>query len=131
MAAALAAGSVVNLVRAGDAGTYSDLTAPLSHTWSLGVEEQFYLARPLLLLVLLRHATARVVLAWAAVLCVLPVLWRMALWDPSAAHRIYNGPDTRADQLLIGALLALVLAGRRRPSPSPSRRRRRRCADPW
>ncbi|MEV8548185.1 hypothetical protein [Streptomyces sp. NPDC051572] len=57
VAAALAAGSVVNLVRAGDSGTYSDLTAPLSHTWSLGVEEQFYFAWPLLLLVLLRHAT--------------------------------------------------------------------------
>ncbi|MEU9155781.1 acyltransferase [Streptomyces sp. NPDC048417] len=110
VAAALAAGSVVNLVRAGDAGTYSDLIAPLSHTWSLGVEEQFYLAWPLLLIVLLRHATTRAVLACVAVLCVLPVLWRTVLWNPSAAHRIYNGPDTRADQLLIGALLALVLA---------------------
>jgi len=117
VAAALAAGSVVNLVRAGDSGTYSDLTAPLSHTWSLGVEEQFYLAWPLLLLVLLRHARARVVLGWVAVLCVLPVLWRTVLWDPSAAHRIYNGPDTRADQLLVGALLALVLARLRADGP--------------
>lgn len=117
VAAALAAGSVVNLVRAGDTGTYSDLTAPLSHTWSLGVEEQFYLAWPLLLLVLLRHATARAVLGLVAVLCVLPVLWRTVLWDPSAAHRIYNGPDTRADQLLIGALLALVLARLRADDP--------------
>lgn len=116
-AAALAAGSVVNLVRAGNDGAYSDLTAPLSHTWSLGVEEQFYLAWPLLLLVLLRHATARAVLACVAVLCVLPVLWRTVLWDPTAAHRIYNGPDTRADQLLIGALLALVLARLRADDP--------------
>ncbi|MFJ6894073.1 acyltransferase family protein [Streptomyces hokutonensis] len=117
VAAVLAAGSVVNLVRAGNAGTYSDLTAPLSHTWSLGVEEQFYLAWPLLLLVLLRHARARAVLGWVAVLCVLPVLWRTVLWDPSAAHRICNGPDTRADQLLVGALLALVLARLRADDP--------------
>ncbi|WP_329264510.1 acyltransferase [Streptomyces sp. NBC_01478] len=117
MAALLAAGSVVNLVRAGDSGTYSDLTAPLSHTWSLGVEEQFYFAWPLLLLVLLRYARARTALACVAVLCVLPVLWRTVLWDPSAAHRIYNGPDTRADQLLVGALLALVLARLRADDP--------------
>ncbi|MFJ3894960.1 acyltransferase family protein [Streptomyces sp. NPDC090083] len=117
VAAALAAGSVVNLVRAGNSGTYSDLTAPLSHTWSLGVEEQFYLAWPLLLLLLLRRASARAVLVWVGVLCVVPVLWRTMLWDPSAAHRIYNGPDTRADQLLVGALLALVLARLRADDP--------------
>ncbi|MFE7897793.1 acyltransferase family protein [Streptomyces sp. NPDC057424] len=116
-AAALAAVSVVNLVRAGEPGPYSDLTAPLSHTWSLGVEEQFYLAWPLLLLMLLRRMTARRVLGWVAALCVLPLLWRMVLWDPTAAHRIYNGPDTRADQLLVGALLALVLARLRADDP--------------
>jgi peptidoglycan/LPS O-acetylase OafA/YrhL len=117
VAAALAAASVTNLVRAGQPGPYSDLTAPLSHTWSLGVEEQFYVAWPLLLLVLLRHATARSVLGWIAALCVLPMLWRMVLWDPTAAHRIYNGPDTRADQLLVGALLAVVLARLRADDP--------------
>jgi len=117
VAAALAAASVVNLVRAGESGPYSDLTAPLSHTWSLGVEEQFYLVWPLLMLVLLRRATARTVLGWVAVLCVLPVLWRIVLWDPTAAHRIYNGPDTRADQLLVGALLAVVLARLRADDP--------------
>lgn len=117
VAAGLAAASVVNLVRAGESGPYTDITAPLSHTWSLGVEEQFYLAWPLLLLVLLRHATARSVLGWVAALCVLPVLWRTVLWDPTAAHRIYNGPDTRADQLLVGALLAVVLARLRADDP--------------
>lgn len=117
VAAALAAVSVVNLVRAGEAGPYSDLTTSLAHTWSLGVEEQFYLAWPLVLLVLLRHAAARTVLVWVAVLCVLPVIWRTVLWDPTAAHRIYNGPDTRADQLLVGALLAVVLARLRADDP--------------
>ncbi|MER6080503.1 acyltransferase [Streptomyces sp. NPDC001833] len=117
VAVALAAGSAVNLVRAGEPGAYSGLTAPFGHTWSLGVEEQFYLAWPLLLLVLLRRGRARVVLCWVAVLCILPVIWRTALWDPTAAHRIYNGPDTRADQLLVGALLALVLARLRADDP--------------
>ena len=60
-------------------------------------------------------------LGCVAVLCVLPVLWRTVLWDPSAAHRIYNGPDTRADQLLIGALLALVLARLRADDPRLAR----------
>ncbi|MEV7326445.1 acyltransferase [Streptomyces sp. NPDC093970] len=117
VAAVLAAGSVVNLVRAGAPATATDLTAPLGHTWSLGVEEQFYLAWPLLLLVLLRRATPRTVLRGVGVLCVLPVLWRTVLWDPAALHRIYNGPDTRADQLLVGALLALVLARLRADDP--------------
>ncbi|MGY4978249.1 acyltransferase family protein [Streptomyces sp. 900105755] len=117
VAVALAAGSAVNLVRAGEPAAYSGLTAPFGHTWSLGVEEQFYLAWPLLLLVLLRRGRARVVLCWVAVLCVLPVIWRTVLWDPTAAHRIYNGPDTRADQLLVGALLALVLARLRADDP--------------
>ncbi|MER6267788.1 acyltransferase [Streptomyces sp900105755] len=117
VAVALTAGSAVNLVRAGEPGAYSGLTAPFGHTWSLGVEEQFYLAWPLLLLVLLRRGRARVVLCWVAVLCVLPVIWRTVLWDPAAAHRIYNGPDTRADQLLVGALLALVLARLRADDP--------------
>jgi peptidoglycan/LPS O-acetylase OafA/YrhL len=69
------------------------------------------------LLVLLRFARARAVLLWTAALCALPVLWRCALWNPDAAHRIYNGTDTRADQLLAGALVAVVLARLRADDP--------------
>lgn len=116
-AAGLAALFVVNIVRAGDAGVYSDVTGPLAHTWSLSVEEQFYLLWPLALLFLLRWFRARAVLVCTAVLCALPVLWRYALWNPDAAHRIYNGTDARADQLLAGALVALVLARLRADDP--------------
>ncbi|MEU9349985.1 acyltransferase [Streptomyces griseoloalbus] len=108
---------LVNVVRAAESGPYSDLTGPLAHTWSLGVEEQFYLLWPLVLLALLRHTRARTVLLCTAVLCALPVLWRCALWTPDAAHRIYNGTDTRADQLLAGALVAVVLARLRADDP--------------
>ncbi|MFF8100942.1 acyltransferase family protein [Streptomyces sp. NPDC016640] len=116
-AAGLSALFLVNVVRAAESGPYSDLTGPLAHTWSLGVEEQFYLLWPLVLLVLLRRVGARTVLLCTAVLCALPALWRWVLWNPDAAHRIYNGTDTRADQLLAGALVAVVLARLRADDP--------------
>lgn len=116
-AAGLSALFLVNVVRATESGPYGDMTGPLAHTWSLGVEEQFYLFWPLVLLVLLRYARARTVLLCTAALCALPVLWRFALWQPDAVHRIYNGTDTRADQLLAGALVAVVLARLRADDP--------------
>ncbi|MDH6626247.1 peptidoglycan/LPS O-acetylase OafA/YrhL [Streptomyces sp. LBL] len=123
-AAGLAAAFVLNLVRAGETGAYSDATGPLAHTWSLSVEEQFYLLWPPALLLLLRRCRARTVLLCTAALCVLPVLWRYALWNPDAAHRLYNGTDTRADQLLAGALVAVVLARLRADDPRLERLRR-------
>nr|WP_280882719.1 acyltransferase [Streptomyces pseudovenezuelae] len=116
-AAGLAAAFVVNIVRALQPGPYSDVTGPLGHTWSLSVEEQFYLLWPLALLFLLRRFRARTVLLCTAALCALPVLWRYHLWNPDAAHRIYNGTDTRADQLLAGALVAVALARLRADDP--------------
>jgi peptidoglycan/LPS O-acetylase OafA/YrhL len=82
----------------------------LSHTWSLGIEEQFYLFWPLCLLLLLRgkkHVTTWLFLALAAV-----TLWRMILFVNDASHaRIYNGFDTRADALLIGCVMAKIGIG--------------------
>lgn len=122
-AAGLAATFLTNVVRATESGAYSDLTAPLAHTWSLAVEEQFYLLWPLALLLLLRRLRARTVLLCTAALCALPFLWRCVLWNPDAAHRIYNGTDTRADQLLAGALVAVVLARLRADDPRLERLR--------
>ncbi|MEU6348991.1 acyltransferase [Streptomyces sp. NPDC047072] len=122
-AAGLAATFVVNIVRAAQPDSYSGITGPLGHTWSLGVEEQFYLLWPVFLLVLLRRVRARTVLICTAVLCLLPVLWRWYLWNPDAAHRIYNGTDTRADELLAGALVAVALARLRSDDPRLARLR--------
>ena len=87
--------------------------SPLRHTWSLSIEEQFYFVWPLLLLVLLSRARAR---RWflVTVVTVLTLLstWSMAhTFDPDAPSRSYYGSDGRAQQLLVGVLLAVLLAG--------------------
>ena len=92
--------------------------SPLRHTWSLGIEEQWYLVWPLALLLALRFTRARRVdrdrrdrRARDRV----GVADGIALGshDPS---RVYYGTDPRAQALLVGAALALlVMRPRRRP----------------
>lgn len=84
--------------------------ANLAHTWSLAVEEQFYLLWPLCCLSLARRGrtTLRTGLV-AAILGV--VLWRVGLVFVQHAPPtyLYNAFDTRADALAIGCLLGVVL----------------------
>src|SRR5206468_11322723 len=75
----------------------------LEHTWSLGIEEQFYLLWPLLVLatgLALRrwHRGRPVVLAVLAVAGAGGSAWAMAaLWSgPGDTGRAYYGTDTRA-----------------------------------
>lgn len=77
---------------------------PLLHTWSLAVEEQFYIAFPLLLLVLARRHRARIgpVLAGLSVIALVAAVLVLAR-DQNAAF--YLAPF-RAWELLVGALLA-------------------------
>jgi peptidoglycan/LPS O-acetylase OafA/YrhL len=86
--------------------------SPLLHTWSLAIEEQFYLVWPLLVLVALTLRRGRVwALAAAAVLgaAVSGVLMRH-LYQAADPSRVYYGTDTRAHELLAGAVLALLVA---------------------
>ncbi|MBM3693891.1 MAG: acyltransferase [Actinobacteria bacterium] len=84
----------------------------LRHMWSLAIEEQFYLLWPLVVFAALwvnrgRHVVLTVVCVLGTALSVAVMQWRFEPGrDPS---RVYYGTDTRASQLLIGALLALVL----------------------
>ena len=97
--------------------SYTDLfgdPSPLQHFWSLAVEEQFYLLLPLvavgsLLLVRGRRwlfTTVTVVLTLASTLTM-----RLLYVPGQAPLRAYFGTDTRAAELLVGVLLALVLIG--------------------
>ena len=105
-----------------DGTTYTDLIAgesPLRHTWSLAIEEQFYLLFPLAVLVLGRATSwgyqrlRRALGAVALVGVLASAVWTAVLWgDGSTPSRGYFGTDTRAQQLLVGVLLGVVLVGR-------------------
>ena len=78
-------------------------------TWSLGIEEQFYLLWPLLFWagVKFRYSAAGLttVLICVAVAC---ILWKMHLVSSGAPwSRLYYAPDTRLDAFVAGGLLAL------------------------
>jgi peptidoglycan/LPS O-acetylase OafA/YrhL len=84
--------------------------SPLLHYWSLGVEEQFYLFWPLLLLMVARVWSLRRL--WAVALAVAVASFALSLWitGVDAPWAFYSLP-TRAWQLALGALAALgVLA---------------------
>jgi len=83
----------------------------LGHTWSLSMEEQFYLLWPILLMTMLRFEGLRKrivpILSFAAIGC---MAYRALLWTAGRTpERLYNGLDTRADALLTGCVLSLIL----------------------
>ncbi|MGB8208455.1 MAG: acyltransferase, partial [Mycobacterium sp.] len=100
--------------------------SPLQHAWSLGVEEQYYIVWPLLLVAVavVLAARARRRQGWATLggvrltvflLAVLGVLASAAaailLASDATRDRVYFGTDTRAQALLVGAAASALLVG--------------------
>jgi peptidoglycan/LPS O-acetylase OafA/YrhL len=77
----------------------------LPHTWSLAIEEQFYISWSILLILVRRWRWGPEVACASGILASFAL--RFLLWDDGAnAYRVYVGTDTRADGLLVGCLLA-------------------------
>lgn len=81
---------------------------PLLHTWSLAVEEQFYIFFPLLLMILFRIKRSKAILPIVFLLCVTSFL--LAEWASTnyPKHNFYLLPS-RIWEMGIGAILAVLL----------------------
>jgi peptidoglycan/LPS O-acetylase OafA/YrhL len=82
-------------------GTYPPFSPAFGHTWTLAIEEQFYLFWPLIVLTVGRRG----LLLLATTLLMLPIALRVGGLEPILLL-------TRCDGLLLGALLAAVLTDR-------------------
>lgn len=97
------------------------LTSPFEHTWSLAIEEQFYVVWPLLAVLAVRlvpslrqqdsvgRRRAAVVLAVLAAASAVEMAVLYGNGSAAKEARVYFGTDTRAQGLLVGAALALAV----------------------
>lgn len=85
----------------------------LPHTWSLAIEEQFYLVWPILLVLWfrrgLRAGRAAIILATLAVIDALYNAWAMGAWG---FYTAYFRTDTHAMGLCAGCALAMAIHAR-------------------
>jgi peptidoglycan/LPS O-acetylase OafA/YrhL len=88
--------------------------SPLNHTWSLAIEEQFYLVWPLLLGAVLWwcRGSLRVVVTMTTGLALLGAVWMAVVFSSDDPNRAYLGTDTRIPAMLLGAALAAWLQWR-------------------
>ncbi len=96
----------------------ADAPSPFVHYWSLSAEEQFYLLWPALVVIVFaafrrNPRRGRRALGWLAVVLGAASLVSLTLATRAGSEHAYFGTDTRAYQLLAGALLALWAYGRR------------------
>jgi len=83
--------------------------SPLEHTWSLAIEEQFYLVWPLLLLFFVRRFSPRVTVSLLVVGTLASVGLMAVTYDAGDPSVAYFGTLTRAHELLVGAILAIAV----------------------
>lgn len=104
---------ISNINYAYDAAEYlkADIVtaSPYLHTWSLGVEEQFYVIYPLLIILLMRAKSIKIQRVVLAGLALLSLALSTYLTKENEAAAFFLLPS-RAAPLLVGALVALTPA---------------------
>ncbi|MFZ4517932.1 MAG: acyltransferase family protein [Microthrixaceae bacterium] len=84
--------------------------SPVLHYWSLSIEEQFYVLFPLVLVGLWRVCRGRRLPLGLAIGGLATISFLEMVLLGFSKDRIYFGTDTRASELLLGGLLAVVLS---------------------
>ena len=109
---------VSNWSQIAQSGSYFVATgpvSPLTHTWSLAVEEQFYLVWPLVVVAVMGLSAGfkrgvRALLALSIIGTVASSIEMAVLYRPTGnTTRLYFGTDTHAQSILVGAAVACVL----------------------
>ena len=107
---AAGAGFIYNLVGWSEAGSFAMISNPLGHLWSLGVEEQFYLVWPVVLVLASRRR------AWLprviGALLLLSLALHVVLIDRRQAMAFFF-PVSRLWELATGSLLACIVSADR------------------
>jgi peptidoglycan/LPS O-acetylase OafA/YrhL len=81
--------------------------SPITHFWSLAIEEQFYLVWPVVLLVLTkRRASRRTIGLFTGALAAASIAFMAVIADPINPTAAYMNTFARAHSLLIGAAVA-------------------------
>ena len=100
------------------ASAFWSLPRYLRHTWSLSVEQHFYVLWPLLLLVLTKRLNRSQLATALGAMYVVFTGWRIYCdmqGDTGYMHSYFRF-DTRLSGLTIGSLMAVLMSGLRRPA---------------
>lgn len=85
------------------------LNLELGHTWTLAIEEQYYLLWPAILIFLLHRLSPRKILIIITSFAVASAVLRGGIWNMTHDFWRYNaGTDTHADGLLFGSALGFA-----------------------
>lgn len=104
----------------------SDVTAYTQWAWSLGIEEQFYIVWPFILLsLLLRLSSIKARFSVLVLMAMSFWCWRSIVSLNSPSHeRLYYAPDMHLDALLLGCSIGVAYATRKLSSVTATSNRK-------